>query len=75
MPNAIEAITKLAAELAHAQQGSEYLTPRESAAYMHREVRSIYRAIKAGQLPASRPGGRGQLLIRREDLNRFIEGK
>ena len=75
MPSAIDALTQLAAELARAQQGKELLKPKEAADLMSREVATIYRAVKAGKLPALRPGGRGHLLIRRQDLERFLEGK
>lgn len=48
-------------------------TPEDIAETLGKNVRTIYRHIRAGKLPASKPGG--TYIITRADLAKYLGGK
>ena len=51
---------------------TEWLTVQEAAAYLKLHSRTLYRYVKADQLPVYRPGGTGRPRFRRVDLDAFL---
>jgi excisionase family DNA binding protein len=52
---------------------SPWLTIAEAADYVHRGRRFLAREVRAGRLRAARVGGRGELLLRREWIDLWVE--
>ncbi|NSW83184.1 MAG: helix-turn-helix domain-containing protein [Syntrophothermus sp.] len=46
------------------------LTPEEAASYLRVDLRTVYKILREGQLPAGKVGR--QWRIRKEDLDRFL---
>jgi len=51
---------------------SEWLTPKEAAAYVRLHPKTLYRYVRAGKLQEYRPGGTGRPRFRREDLDALL---
>jgi len=49
------------------------MTVREAAAYSRCGVKTLYRAVRNGQLRAARVGGRRKLVLRRDWLDAHLE--
>ena len=52
---------------------SPWLTIREAAPYAKCGVKVLYRAVRTGRLRAARLGGRRELRLRREWIDRWID--
>ena len=52
---------------------SPWLTVREGGLYVKRSARFLRREIRAGRLKAARIGGRGEVLVRKEWLDEWVE--
>jgi excisionase family DNA binding protein len=52
---------------------TEWLTVREAATYSRCGVKTLYRAIRGGQLRAARIGGRRKVILRKEWLDAYLE--
>jgi excisionase family DNA binding protein len=52
---------------------SDWLTVREAAAYSRCGIKTLYRAVRNGQLRAARVGGRRKLVLRRDWLDAYLE--
>lgn len=52
---------------------SPWLTLAEAATYAKRGRRFIARQVKLGQLRAARVGGRGELVLKREWIDAYLE--
>lgn len=52
---------------------SPWMNTRQAAAYLHRGQRFVRQEVQAGRLRAARVGGRGELLVRREWLDAWVE--
>ena len=53
--------------------GKEILSPKQAADYLNITTITLYKLLKSGQVPASKFGR--QWRIKREILDRFLEGK
>jgi excisionase family DNA binding protein len=56
-----------------APMASPWLTLSEAATYARRGRRFLAREVKCGRLQAARVGGRGEIVLRREWIDRWIE--
>jgi excisionase family DNA binding protein len=54
---------------------SPWLTAEAAGDYLHRSKRFVLREIKAGRLKAAKLGGRGDVLVRREWLDEYVEAQ
>jgi excisionase family DNA binding protein len=52
---------------------TEWLTVREAAVYSRCGVKTLYRAVRRGELRAARVGGRRKLVLRRVWLDAYLE--
>jgi excisionase family DNA binding protein len=52
---------------------SDRLTVREAAAYSRCGIKTLYRAVRNGQLRAARVGGRRKLVVHRGWLDAYLE--
>jgi excisionase family DNA binding protein len=55
------------------QLPTDWLNIREAATYTRCGVKTLYRAIRGGQLRAARVGGRRKVVVRREWLDAYLE--
>jgi len=55
------------------QLPSDWFTIREAASYTRCGVKTLYRAIRGGELRAARVGGRRKVVVRKEWLDAYLE--
>jgi excisionase family DNA binding protein len=52
---------------------TNWMTVREAAVYTRCGVKTLYRAIHAGQIRAARIGGRRKIVVKKEWLDAYLE--
>jgi len=52
---------------------TEWLTPKEAAAYIKLHPKTLYKYARVGKLQQYRPAGTGRPRFRREDLDAFLQ--
>jgi excisionase family DNA binding protein len=53
----------------------DWVTTEEAAEYLQVHVNTVRRWAREGAIPAAKLGNRGGFRFRREDLDRFLEGR
>ena len=54
---------------------ADWLTTEQAAAYLHVHLETVRRWARTGVIPAAKLGNRGGFRFKREDLDRFLEGR
>ncbi len=57
------------------RNGTDWLRTPEAARYLGVHIETMRRWAREGTIPAAKLGNRGGFRFRREDLDRFLEGR